>query len=196
VTVTGETVTDSRKGTELTEEARLEDGPSGRIPATAGWFVLNVRDAAWMRHENFGAGARFEGPDAHFDALGINVRVLQPGQPNALYHAESGQEDFLVLMGECLLLVEGEERRLQAWDLVHLPPGTEHVVVGAGAGPCVVLMAGARSEEESIVYPASELARRHGAGVETETTSAAEAYAPFPRVKLERPDDWEALPWA
>jgi uncharacterized cupin superfamily protein len=180
----------------MTEEARLDEGPSGLVPATEGWFVLNVRDAAWMRSEKFGAGTRFEGPDAHFDALGINIRVLQPGQPNALYHAESDQEDFLVLAGECLLLVEGGERRLRSWDFVHLPPGTEHIVVGAGEAPSVVLMVGARSEESSIVYPASPLAQRHGAGVETETASPREAYAPFPQVKLERPDDWEALPWA
>ncbi|MBA2296459.1 MAG: cupin domain-containing protein [Actinobacteria bacterium] len=78
---------------------------------------------------------------------------------------------YLVLAGECLLLVEGEERRLRAWDFVHCPAGTEHIFVGAGAGQCLIYMAGARTAEREIVYPRSELALRHGAGVETETSS-------------------------
>ena len=102
----------------------------------ADWFVVNVRDAHWRKHETFGASCRFETPDAPFEQLGVNIRVLQPGEPNCLYHSESLQEDFLVLAGECLLLVEGEERPLEAWDFVHSPPGTEHVFVGAGDGPC------------------------------------------------------------
>ena len=89
----------------MVEEARLEETPSGLVPTTDGWFVLNVRDAAWVTQPTFGAGCRFEGPDARFPELGINLRVLQPGQPNCLYHRESAQEDFLVLAGECALLV-------------------------------------------------------------------------------------------
>jgi uncharacterized cupin superfamily protein len=100
----------------------------------ADWFVVNVRDARWRRHETFGASCRFETPQTPFDQLGVNIRVLQPGEPNCLYHSENLQEDFLVLAGECLLLVDGEERPLQAWDFVHCPPGTEHVFVGAGDG--------------------------------------------------------------
>ena len=180
----------------MVEEARLEETPSGLAPECDGWFVVNVRDTAWMTSDTFGAGCRFEGPDSPFGDLGINLRVLSPGQPNCLYHAESGQENFLVLAGECLLLVEGEERALETWDFVHCPPNTEHVFVGSGNGPCVILMAGVREPDEKVVYPVSELAQRHGAGVETETTSPAEAYARFPRVKPERPGAWEALPWA
>ena len=112
-----------------------------------------------------------------------------------MYHSESNQEDFLVLAGECLLLVEGEERLLRAWDFVHCPPGTEHVFVG-GESPCVIFMTGGRTREKSIVYPASEPARRLGAGVVTETSSPSDAYAPFPRWRPERPDTWNGLPWA
>ena len=162
----------------------------------ADWFVLNVRDARWRKHETFGASCRFEEPKAPFPQLGINVRVLQPGQPNCLYHSESLQEDFLVLAGQCLLLVDGEERPLQAWDFVHCPPGTEHVFVGAGDGPCAILMAGARDPDERLLYPASELARRHGASAEQETTSPEEAYAPFAPPTDGRPDGWDELPWA
>ena len=180
----------------MVEEARLEEGPSGLAPATDGWFVVNVRDAAWVTQPTFGSGCRFEGPDARFPELGINLCLLQPGQPNCLYHRESAQEDFLVLAGECVLLVEGTERRLRAWDFVHCPPDTEHVFVGAGTGPCVLLMAGTRPKDVSIVYPVSELARRHGAGVERATSSPAEAYAPFPKIEPARPEGWEGLPWA
>jgi uncharacterized cupin superfamily protein len=180
----------------MAEEARLEQTPSGLAPETDGWFVVNVRDTAWMKHPTFGAACRFEGREVEFPDLGVNLRVLQPGQPAALYHAESGEEAFLVLAGECLLLVEGEERPLRAWDFVHCPPRTGHVVVGSGDDQCVVLMVGARSEDESIFYPVSELASRHGAGVEKEASSGKEAYASFPRPEAGRPDGWDRLPWA
>ena len=123
----------------------------------------------------------------HFPQIGFALSVIQPGQPSGMYHAESNQEDFLVLAGECVLVVEGEERLLRAWDFVHCPPGTEHVFVGAGDSPCVIFMTGARTGERQIVYPRSEPAFRHGAGVETETTSAAEAYERFPHWQPERP---------
>src|SRR5947208_2375981 len=127
---------------------------------------------------------------------GFTNGVLLPGQSGGRYHHESDQEDFLVLTGECLLLIEGEERPLAAWDFVHCPPGTDHAFVGAGDGPCVIFMTGARAENKEIVYPRSELAMRHGAGVETETSSGAEAYAPFPKWTDGQPKTWNGLPWA
>ena len=122
--------------------------------------------------------------------------MLLPGQPSGLYHAESNQENFLVLAGECVLIVEGEERPLRAWDFVHCPPGTAHVFVGSGDGPCVIFMTGRRTDGKSIAYPRSELARRHGAGVETETSSPSEAYARYPHWQPGRQDRWHGLPWA
>ena len=180
----------------MAEEARLKEGGSGLVPKTEGWFVVNVRDTAWRDHETFGADCRFEGPDAGFTQLGINICVLQPGQPNCRYHRENLQEDFLVLSGECLVLVDGQERSLKAWDFVHCPPGVDHVFVGAGDGPCAILMTGARRDDEEIVYPVSELALRHGAGVEVETGSPDEAYAAFAAPTPGRPAGWETLPWA
>jgi uncharacterized cupin superfamily protein len=159
------------------------------------WFVVNVRDARWWRHDAFGAACRFEDRETPFEQLGINIRVLGPGEPNARYHRETAQEDFLVLAGECLLLIEGQERRLRAWDFVHCPPETEHVFIGAGRGPCVILMTGARRDGIVYTYPVSELAVRYGAGVETETTSPAEAYAGLPRWEPGRPKAWPELPW-
>ena len=95
-----------------------------------------------------------------------------------------------------MLVVAGEERRLGTWDFVHCPAGTEHAFVGAGDGPCVIFMAGARTRGRGVVYPVSEAARRHGAGVETETTSPAEAYAEYPHWQRGRPETWESLPWS
>jgi oxalate decarboxylase/phosphoglucose isomerase-like protein (cupin superfamily) len=86
------------------------------------------------------------------------------------------------------------ERRLQAWDFVHCPPGTEHVFVGAGDGPCFIFMTGRRTADRGIVYPRSDLARSYGAGVETETRSPSEAYARVPHWQPERPKT--GFPWA
>jgi uncharacterized cupin superfamily protein len=185
-------------------EARMEPSEAGLVAATDGWFVVNVRDAAWVRSESFGDACVFEGDAAPFAQIGYTLAVLQPGQPSALYHREANQEDFLVLAGECMLLVEGEERPLRAWDFFHSPPWTEHIFVGAGDGPCVIFMAGARTEPNDTVYPRSELALRHGAGAETETDSSREAYAPFGRTgdapsgpwRPGPPASWNGLPWA
>jgi uncharacterized cupin superfamily protein len=191
----------------MSGEARLKAVGSGLAPVTDGWFVVNARDAAWLTNETFGARCLFEADvpvvrgipdlDPHrFADLGFALTVILPGQPSTLYHAETNQEDFLVLAGECLLLVAGEERHLHAWDFVHCPPGTEHSFVGAGEGPCAVLMTGGRTRDKHTVYPHSDLARLHGAGAETETTSAAEAYAAFPHWQRGRPATWHTLPWS
>jgi uncharacterized cupin superfamily protein len=157
-------------------EAPLERTENGLHPAADGWFVLNVRDARWFDSE-LGMDADIETPPDGFEQVGIKVYVLRPGEPSGFYHGESAQEDFLVLSGECLLLIEGEERRLEPWDFVHSPPWTEHTFLGAGDGPCILLGVGAKGSE--IKYIVSDLALRHGAGVETETNSPREAYARF-----------------
>src|SRR5262245_27058441 len=180
----------------MTHEARLEPRAAGLAPATAGWFVVDIRKAAWLTNEAFGAACVFEGDAAPFAQVGYTIAVLQPGQPSGMYHSESCQEDFLVLSGECLLVVENEERPLQAWDFVHCPPGTDHIFVGAGDRPCVIFMAGARSDENTIVYPRNEVALRHGAGVEIETRVPREAYAPFPKWADGPPESWDDLPWS
>ena len=174
----------------------MQPSEAGLVAATEGWFAVNVRDAPWVTSETFGDACIFEGDAVPFGQIGYTLAVLRPGEPSGLYHREPNQEDFLVLAGECLLLVEGQERRLRAWDFVHCPPDTEHIFVGAGDGPCVIFMAGARREPREGVYVRSELALRHGAGVERETSSPREAYAPFPRWRPGPPASWEGLPWA
>ena len=165
----------------MSPEARLATTGADLTPVTEGWFVVNARDARWWHHETFGSAVVFESDDVYFPDFGINLRVLMPGEPNCMYHGENAQEDFLVLYGECLLLVEGEERPLKQWDFFHSPAWTEHVFVGAGDGPCAILMIGARPTEEELLYPVVEIARKHDAGVAQETSSGKEAYAAFPR---------------
>jgi uncharacterized cupin superfamily protein len=176
-------------------EARLNASDAGLVAATEGWFVVNVRDAAWMTNPVLGDVCVIEGDAVPFEELGFTIAVLQPGQSGGRYHREDNQEDFLVLQGECLLLVEGEERPLRTWDFVHCPAGTEHAFVGAGDGPCVIFMSGSRFHPHSAVYPRSELALRYGAGVEQETDQPREAYAPFPTWQPGRPASFDGLPW-
>ena len=184
----------------MVPEARLEEAGSGLAPASDGWFVVNVRDARWSTAENAerkppGSDCRFESREFPFSQLGLKIRVLEPGQPNGLYHSENQQEDFLVLAGECRLIVEDEERQLRQWDFVHCAPGAHHIFVGAGDAPCVIFMVGARLPEEHLHYPVSELAARDGASVETETTDFAHVYPRFEPSRPERPSYWNELPW-
>ena len=146
----------------------------------AGSFVLNVADADAIEHPVAGVTIDFDNGRAHFDDTGINIQVLRPGQPSCKYHSESVQEDFLVLAGECLLILDGEERRLRKWDFVHCVPGSAHVFVGTGDGPCWILQIGARREGQTIDYPADERAARYGAQAPFPTTHGAEAYADWP----------------
>jgi quercetin dioxygenase-like cupin family protein len=182
----------------LVAEARLEDSGSGLAPATEGWFVVNVRDAEWWSSDTRGAACWFANeygePAVEFEQLGINLTVLAPRQ-SSVYHAEANQEAFLVLTGECRLLVEGEERRLRPWDFVHCPPGPEHAVVGGGAGPCAILMVGAHTSPD-VRYPVSELAARYGASVGEETSDPGQVYATAERFRRGRPPYWSRLPWA
>jgi uncharacterized cupin superfamily protein len=181
-------------------EARLEDSGLGLAPASEGWFVVNVRDAEWWT--SGGGEKRPSGSECAFESeanssaeLGVNVNVLEPGEPNGLYHSESTDEAFLVLAGECTLLVEGEERRLRQWDYFRSPAGTEHIFVGAGDGPCVILMAGVRSDDKWIRYPVSDFAARHGASAAQETGNPREAYTDFEPWRRGRPSSWDRLPW-
>jgi uncharacterized cupin superfamily protein len=142
-----------------------------------GSFVVNVSEATAREHPVAGVRILFEDPEAEFPDTGVNVQVLRPGQPNCKYHSEGAQEDFLVLGGECLLLLDGEERTLRAWDFAHCAAGTPQVFVGAGDGPCWILAIGARREPELLDFPADERAARYGASALASTSSGDEAYA-------------------
>ena len=155
-------------------EAELRKTDAGLIPQGEGWFVLNARDALWIRSEERGQDTDFQGGQ-EWAQLGFRIQVMMPGQ-RGVYHGERGQEDFLVLSGECVLVIEGEERRLKAWDFVHCPPWTQHVFVGAGDEPCVIVMVGSRVGGFEVLYPVSEVAAKHDASVLEETSSPDEAY--------------------
>jgi uncharacterized cupin superfamily protein len=175
----------------MVPEAPLEQTEHGLFAAGAGYFVLNMREVRWWyRGHGFEAGLSGKGD---FPQVGIGLTVLGPGEPMAMYHWETDQEDFLVLSGEALAIIEGEERPLRQWDFVHCPAGTNHVIVGAGDGPCLVFAVGARENHTFITsdgtmegkedwgaYTVDEAALRHGAGVEEDTTHAEMAYAGFP----------------
>jgi uncharacterized cupin superfamily protein len=165
----------------MVPEAPFEQTDAGLVAAGDGWFVLNAREARWRHREGRGEALIFEGA-TDFPQVGVRLYVLGRGEPMSMYHWEADQEDFLVLSGEGLLLVEGEERPLRQWDFVHCPAETNHVIVGAGDGPCVVLAVGARAHQEGADwggYPVDEVALRHGAGVKEETSDAEAAYARF-----------------
>ena len=176
----------------MVPESQLVSTEHGLVPKGQGWFIVNARETQWWERKGRGVlcefeGAGFEGA-ADFLQIGINLTVLGPGEPMAMYHRENDQEDFLVLAGEALAIVEGEERPLRQWDFVHCPPGTGHVIIGAGERPCLVLAVGARDARGPRLgrLHRGRAAQRHGAGVERETTAADEAYARFPTSELTR----------
>jgi uncharacterized cupin superfamily protein len=163
-------------------EAQLKTTEHGLVPDGDGWFVLNAREASWRAGVGRGAVCDFEG-EPRLPQLGIHLYVLGPDEPMSMYHWEADQEDFLVLAGEALLIIEGGERPLRQWDFVHCPAGAKHTILGAGDGPCAVLAVGAR--DRSIGpdwggYTVDEAALRHGAGVEQDTTDQRQAYGKVP----------------
>jgi uncharacterized cupin superfamily protein len=160
-------------------EAPLRETKYGLVADVEGWFVVNAQDARWRERDRLGKWCDFEGKRP-FRQLGFNISVLQPGESIGRYHREAHQEGFLVLSGACVLVVEGEERELGPWDFFHCPAGTEHMIVGAGKRPSVVVAVGARGGRSGLVYTVSEIAAEHGISVKQETTKPAEAYADLP----------------
>ena len=167
------------------EEAPFEEG----MPTTDGWFIVNVADARWKQRDPYGKFCPFESPDHRFPHFGINIHVLEPGQAACHYHRESEQESFLVLSGEAKVIIENQERSLKQWDFVHCPPETNHLFVGAGTGPCAILMVGHRSGDTKLFYEVNELAAKYGGSSQVDT--------PDPRVSYGRGDPPETIeaPW-
>jgi uncharacterized cupin superfamily protein len=147
----------------------------------ADWYVLNAREGEWW--ERGPRGRVKELVTADEAQVGVNIFVLEPGQPMSMYHWEADQEGFLVLSGEALLIVEDEERTLRAWDYFHCPVSVSHTIVGAGSGPSVILAIGAREHQAGPdwgAYPYSDVAMKHDASPEEATAKGEEAYARFP----------------
>ena len=187
----------------MVSEARLEQVASGLAPITPGWFVVNTADAAWTNNDAYGGVCIFESdefvlrgrPDLtayEKPHAGFTIRVVPPGQPATLYHAESVQEDFLVIQGECVLIIEDEERHLRPWDFVHCPPMTAHTFVATEDGPCVLIATGNRRDDLERVSPRSETALRYDAGSDVDTTEPERRG----RWEVKRPKHWDELPWA
>jgi mannose-6-phosphate isomerase-like protein (cupin superfamily) len=170
-------------------EAKIEDTPAGRLPADDGWFILNLDEIGWRTIPGNGTWCVFESPNARSTMLGIGVHVLAPGEPPGMYHREPDQEGFLVIAGECLAIVEGEERRMRTWDYLHCPPNTEHITIGAGDEPCAILMVGTRTSDDPGFYPAEPLAARFGAASSVPTADPKVAYEGRP------PSEPARSPW-
>jgi uncharacterized cupin superfamily protein len=172
----------------MVPEAELKDTETGLVPASAGWFVLNARDARWIESPGRGHRLPLTGLDAHeaqtfFPMLGMAICVVTPGEPSTTYHWETEQEDFLVLAGQAVLVIEGAERMLKQWDFVHCPPRTRHAFAATGNGPCVLLCASSRHFQEAGpwgVYCADDTAARYNASSPVDTDDGAIAYARFP----------------
>ena len=155
----------------------------------SGWFAVNIQDAQWFANSAFGRRCKFE-MEGRFPQTGVGLAVLEPGKPACRYHREDAQEDFLVLSGECLLLVNDEECRLKAWDYVHCPAGVTHVFIGAGEGPCAILMIGHRPEKDAICYPKNSTAAKYGAETPEETPDPKVAYSDVPQWKKTEAPRW------
>jgi uncharacterized cupin superfamily protein len=173
----------------MVREATIEETETGRMPADDGWFILNLGEIGWETVPGGGTWCSFESPAAPSPLLGIGVHILQPGETPGFYHAESNQEGFLVLSGECVAIVEGEERRMGPWDYLHCPPGTAHITIGAGEGPCAIVMVGTRSPDRRIDYLVEPAAAQYGASVSVATHSPREAYAERPPI-TPAPSPW------
>ena len=162
------------------DEARLENG----VPTSEGWFVMNATEGRWFVTPCKGMGIPLTGCDEHeaetfFPMLGMALRVVLAGEPSTTYHWETEQEDFLVLHGEGLQIVEGQERPVKQWDFVHCPPGTKHAFVG---GPLVLLCASSRQFQKDGpwgYYCKDETAAKHNASSPEDTQDGRLAYARF-----------------
>ncbi len=153
-------------------------------------FIANMSEARAFSRPGQAQVIRFEPENAPFREVGVNVQIMEPGVPNCLYHSQPVQEDFLVLYGECIVILEGDERPLKQWDYVHCPAGTEHVFIGAGDGPSAVLMIGSRRERKAH-YPVNEVAAQYGASVAEPTDEPERAYADWRK----QPSEPIPSPW-
>ena len=187
----------------MLKEARLERVASGLAPVTPRWFVVNAADAAWVTNDAWCGVCIFESDEFVLQGrpdltayekpyAGFTIRVVPPGQPAGFYHAESVQEDFLIVQGECILIIEDQERHLRTWDFVHCPPMTGHTFVATGDTPCVIIATGNRRDDLERISPRSEAALRHDAGSEVTTTDPERRG----RWEVRRPNRWDELPWA
>lgn len=178
----------------MVREAELEETEVGLLPKSQGWFVMNVRDTRWFDKPGQGFSTSLTGCDEYeaetfFPMLGMSIRVVKPGEPSTTYHWETEQEDFLVLAGEGILIVEGQERPVKQWDFVHCPPETKHAFAGAGEGPCVILCASSRQFQKDGpwgFYCADETAAKYSASSPEDTQDGSIAYSRFADVRATR----------
>jgi Cupin domain len=159
-------------------EASVRMSKNGLVTDGEGWFVVNARESRWRDEGPLGSYCTFEGKRA-IPAFRDQYQRPRAGRDDGDVPPRDRQEAFLILAGECTLIVEGRGRQLVAWDFFYCPPGTGHSIVAAGRQAAVVLAVGARGRGVGggVVYPVCKAAARYGASVARETTSSAAAYA-------------------
>ena len=172
-------------------EAKLVETGSALVPDGEGWFILNARDAAWETLAGTGAWVSFEAEGVP-NQIGAGFHLLPPGESTGFYHREGNQEGFLVLEGECLVVVEGEERAMRRWDYFHCPAETGHIMIGGSEQPCVLFMFGNRLADAGTHYPVEPAAAKHGASAAQPTDSSLQAYGPREFSRVEAP--WPRTP--
>jgi uncharacterized cupin superfamily protein len=169
-------------------EAPFEETEHGLVCTGDGWFLVNARDVRWRESKGRGVSSNFGG-DTLFAQLGVGITVVGPNEPTTSYHWESNEEDFLVLRGGGIAILDGEEHRLRQWDAIHCPPGVVHAFVGGPEG-LVLFGVGARENPDAGSYIADPLAARYGAAPERDTEDPREAYKSFPPREPVRYGGW------
>lgn len=171
----------------MPEEAQLGESEAGLVPKEPGWFVMDVRKARWFDKPGQGWSVPLTGCDEYeaesfFPMLGMSIRVVSAGEPTGTYHWETEAEDFLVLSGEGVLIIEGEERPLKQWDFVHCPPETKHGFAGTRDRPMVLLCASSRQFQKDGpwgYYCKDETAAKYNASSPEDTQDGRLADARF-----------------
>jgi uncharacterized cupin superfamily protein len=158
-------------------EAPFEETEHGLVCKGDGWFLVNARDVRWRESTGRGVSSNVGG-DMLFDQLGVGITIVGPGEPTTMYHWESNEEDFIVLRGGGIAILDGEEHQLRQWDAIHCPPGVAHAFVGGPDG-LVLFGVGAREHADEGAYVADPVAARFGAAPERDTDDTGEAYKRF-----------------
>jgi mannose-6-phosphate isomerase-like protein (cupin superfamily) len=177
----------------VVEEAEIEETEVGLLPKTQGWFIMSALETRWFDKPGQGHSVSLTGyneyeAETFFPMLGMSIRVAGPGDATTTYHWETEQEGFLVLSGEGIAIIEGEERPLKQWDFVHCPPGTRHAFAG-GEPPLVLLCASSRQFQKDGpwgYYCFDETAAKYNAASPEDTQDGEIAYARFAEVRKTR----------
>jgi hypothetical protein len=156
----------------MVPESQLEKTEHGLVSKGEGWFVLNKRDAVWRHVDGRGASASLApiSKASGNSSSSASIRSCSgSGRTDGHVPLEGRSGGLPRGVGEAVLIIEGEERQLRAWDFVHCPPNTKRVIGGAGSGPCFVIAVGAREHDSlcvtGVVYVIKSIRIRARGGI-------------------------------